>query len=75
MTDRDDQRVAKALQGADFPASRGSLLDYAETRGIDQKTRNALHTLPERRFASITEVVESVAHEPEGEDQPGGTAR
>ncbi len=75
MTDRDDQRVAKALQGADFPAERTTLLDYAETRGIDLKTRQALHTLPERRFDSMSDVVESIAQEPEGDDQPGGTAR
>lgn len=75
MTDRDDQRVAKALQGMDFPASRGSVLDYAETQSIDQKTRDALHTLPERQFGSMADVVESVAQEPEGEDQPGGSAR
>jgi hypothetical protein len=75
MTDRDDARVAKALQGADFPADQETLVQYAETRGADPKTLQALQTVPKRRYGSVSEVVDAVPQEPEGRDRPGGTAR
>lgn len=75
MTTRDDLRASKALQGADFPASRSELIDYAQSRGVDQKSLQALHALPDRTFGSKDEVVDAVPQQPEGEDVPGGTAR
>lgn len=75
MTDRDDQRAEKALQGADFPADRASLLDYAQTRGADPKTLQALRAVPDRSYRSIRDVVDAVPQEPEGHDVPGGTER
>lgn len=75
MTDRDDLRVAKALQGADFPASTQQLVEYAATRGSDVKTLEILRALPDRQFAHKDEVLDAVPQEPEGEDQPGGTER
>lgn len=75
MTQRDDMRAAKALQGADFPATKTQVLEYAQTRGVDSKSLEALHALPDRQFSNIDDVVDAVPQEPEGEDQPGGTAR
>lgn len=75
MTDRDELRAQKALQGADFPAGREALLAYAETRGADPKTMQALQVLPEREFQNMPEVLACIDQEPEGTDRPGGTAR
>lgn len=75
MTERDDQRAHKALQGADFPAGRADLLAYAQTRDADAKMMQALRTLPERTYQNMQEVVDNIDQEPEGADQPGGTAR
>ena len=75
MTTRDDIRVRKALQGADFPATTGDLLRYAQSRGVDEKSLQALRALPERRFQAVEEVTDAVPQEPEGQDQPGGTER
>lgn len=75
MTERDELRAAKALQGASFPATKDELLDYARTRAVDQKSLQALAALPSGRFESMDDVTASVPQEPEGEDRPGGTAR
>jgi hypothetical protein len=75
LTTRDDLRVQKALQGADFPADRSALLSYAETRAADAKTMQALRALPDRQFGNMQEVVDVVPQEPEGAGQPGGVAR
>lgn len=74
MTRRDDIRVAKALQGAEFPADRQALLDYAVARDADPETLEALRALPEGRYASSREAVDAVPQEPEG-DLPGGVDR
>lgn len=75
MTSRDDLRVEKALQGADFPSDQASVLSYAVTRGADDKTLQALRAVPDGRYLSIQEVVDAVPQEPEGRDVPGGTER
>lgn len=75
MTRRDDARVAKALQGADFPASKQALIDYAQTRDAGQETLQGLRALPDREFQNSDDVVDAVPQEPEGADAPGGTER
>lgn len=75
MTHRDDLRVAKALQGATFPADRGMLVDYARSHDVDEKTLDTLKTLPERQYANSDDVVAAVPQEPEGRQEPGGTDR
>ncbi|GAA2029103.1 hypothetical protein GCM10009720_06190 [Yaniella flava] len=75
MTTRDDIRASKALQGADFPATKDQVLDYAQSHGADSKSLEALHALPDRQYANIDDVAEAVPQEPEGENQPGGSAR
>ena len=75
MTTRDDMRASKALQGMDFPATKDTLIEYAEPRGADQKSLQALRTLPEKEFGNMDEVVDAVPQEPEGEDVAGGTQR
>ncbi|MEJ2870907.1 DUF2795 domain-containing protein [Actinomycetospora sp. OC33-EN08] len=69
MTDRDDARVRKALQGMDFPASRNDVVAYATDRGeVDEKTLVALGDLPAGDYASVDEVVDAVPQ------RPGSTA-
>jgi len=64
MTDRDDLRVRKALQGMPFPADRTAVLDYALDREADGQTLNALHGLPDRTFSCADDVIISVPHRP-----------
>jgi len=59
----------------DFPTDRAALLAYVATREVDQKAVQALQTVPEQKYTSMQQVIDAVAQEPEGEDQPGGTAR
>ncbi|TCK21377.1 DUF2795 domain-containing protein [Pseudonocardia endophytica] len=75
MTRRDDARVEKALQGADFPAGKQDLLDYAQTRDAGEETLQGLRALPDREFANLRDAVDAVPQEPEGSDVPGGTER
>lgn len=65
MTDRDELRVKKALQGMSFPADRNQLLDYATDRDADEKTRTALEALPVGSYGSIEEVEQAVPQSPE----------
>lgn len=74
MTFRDDLRVDKALQGADFPRTRQEVLDYALGHDADEKTLQAMRALPENTYESIGQVVDAVPQEPEG-DRSGGTDR
>lgn len=65
MTDRDDVRVRKALQGMDFPAERNDLVEYATDRGeVDDATLTALAELPEGRYETVEDVVAAVPHRP-----------
>jgi hypothetical protein len=75
VTSRDELRVAKALQGAGFPTDRSALLTYAETRGADAETLQALRAVPDGSYRSVEEVSAAVPQEPEGRDRPGGVAR
>lgn len=65
MTDRDELRVKKALQGMDFPADQSQLLDYAGDRGADDKTLAALRSLPTGSYGSIDEVEQAIPQSPE----------
>lgn len=76
MTVRDDLRASRALQGKDFPATKSDLIDYVRQRGDnDAKTMQALQMLPDREFPNQDAVIDAVPQEPEGSEQPGGTAR
>ena len=66
MTDRDDARVRKALQGKDFPSDRNDLVTYATDRGeADEKVLTALAALPEGRYQDLDEVVAAVPQRPD----------
>ncbi|MFC7342893.1 DUF2795 domain-containing protein [Saccharopolyspora griseoalba] len=65
MTDSDERRVAKALQGAQFPADKEYLIDYAEERGAGPKTLQALQALPDATYANSDEVERAVPQEPD----------
>ena len=65
MTDRDDARVRKALQGKDFPAERNDLVAYVTDRGEDDDaTLTALASLPAGTYSSIDDVVDAVPRSP-----------
>lgn len=67
MTDADERRVRKALQGLEFPADKATLLEYAEDRRADPRTLRALQALPEGTYESSEEVENSVPQRPDEE--------
>ena len=76
MTQRDEIRIDKALQGASFPAAKAELLEYARARVQDSpKTLHALDAIPDREYADKDEVLEAVPHRPQGDDAAGGRHR
>lgn len=67
MTDADERRVSKALQGLEYPASKAELLTYAEERESDPRTLRALEALPEGSYGSHDEVERAVPQRPDEE--------
>ncbi len=67
MTDADERRVSKALQGLEFPAQKAELVTYAEDRQADPRTLRALRSLPEGTYSSNDEVESSVPQRPDQE--------
>ncbi|GLZ46380.1 hypothetical protein Acsp06_25650 [Actinomycetospora sp. NBRC 106375] len=66
MTDRDDLRVRKALQGMAFPADRTQVISWATDRGEgDTQVLTALRALPDRTFSTADDVVISVPQRPD----------
>ncbi|GAA4614513.1 DUF2795 domain-containing protein [Saccharopolyspora hordei] len=64
MTKSDDRRVRKALQGADFPATKQDLITYAEERGADAKTMLALRAVPDGTYDDADQVEDAVPQQP-----------
>ncbi|MDR7300282.1 DUF2795 domain-containing protein [Haloactinomyces albus] len=67
MTDSDERRVTKALQGLEFPAEKSDLVAYAEDRGAAEKTLRALESLPDGSYGSSEEVEQAVPQRPDEE--------
>lgn len=65
MTDADQRRVRKALQGLTFPAAKRTLLTYARDRDADPKTLRALHALPAGEYADNDAVEQAIPQRPE----------
>lgn len=65
MTDSDERRVAKALQGLEFPAEKKRIIEYAEARGADAKTLRALAALEGKQYGDSSEVLSAVPQRPE----------
>jgi hypothetical protein len=66
LTDRDDIRVRKALQGMAFPADRTQVISWATDRGeSDTRVLTALRALPDRTFSNADDVVISVPQRPD----------
>lgn len=70
MTDADDRRAGKALQGLEFPANKGQILAYAAERGADAKTLRALRALPQGQFSDNDAVQRAVPQRPEQHHAP-----
>lgn len=64
MTDADERRVAKALQGLEFPADRADIITYARDRDAHEKTMSALFALPPGQYASTDDVEKAVPQQP-----------
>lgn len=60
MTDADDVRVRKALQGVEYPADKATLVAFAEERETDAKTMRALRALPDGEYTNGDEVEQAV---------------
>lgn len=67
MTDADERRVGKVLQGMEFPASKADILSYAETREADPKVLRALGALEDRQYGNTSDVEDAVPQRPEQE--------
>ncbi len=65
MTDKDERRVRKALQGLEFPADKDTVLAYAEERGAALKTLRALRALPAGTYTNTDAVEQAVPQRPE----------
>jgi hypothetical protein len=65
MTDADDRRVRKAIQGMEFPANKTTVLAYAEERGADPKTLRALRALPNGDYGNSDQVEQATPQRPE----------
>lgn len=65
MTKADDRRVRKALQGADFPASKEELVEYARERGTGARTLLALQGIPAGTYDDSDAVERVVPQSPE----------
>jgi hypothetical protein len=65
MTDRDEIRASKALQGLEFPTSKAKMIAYARERQATEKTLRALKALPDGRYESRDHAAESVPQRPE----------
>jgi hypothetical protein len=65
MTDRDEIRASKALQGLEFPASKAEMIAYAQQRQATEKTLRALKALPGGRYESRNHAAGSVPQRPE----------
>lgn len=65
MTDADQRRVRKALQGLDFPASKDEMLTYVDERGAGAATETAVRAMPEGTYGSVDEAEQAVPQRPE----------
>lgn len=65
LTDADERRVGKALQGLEFPASRDDIIAFASERGAHEKTLRALYALPRRSYSDTDDVEQAVPQRPE----------
>ncbi|QGK68549.1 DUF2795 domain-containing protein [Allosaccharopolyspora coralli] len=65
MTDRDELRASKALQGLQFPTTKADMVEYARERSASEGTLRALEALPEGQYANREQAVESVPQRPE----------
>jgi hypothetical protein len=75
------------LEGVALPATKGTLVDYARRQGADTGALALLDALPDREYASLDEVGETLhpvqpasstsqpyAPKPESGEPPGGEA-
>jgi len=53
--------VGKFLEGADYPASRDDLAAYAESQDAPEEVLETIGALPEKEYASATDVQEAIA--------------
>lgn len=66
----DRQRLKSALQDADYPADKDTLVAIAERAGADGETVAALRAMPREQYESFVDVASAVELDA-GEDQAG----
>ncbi|MFE2755458.1 DUF2795 domain-containing protein [Actinosynnema sp. NPDC059335] len=54
-------RLRNVLGDVAYPADKGQLVDHASRNNADEDTVHALHSIPDRRYESFDQVVESAA--------------
>jgi hypothetical protein len=60
-------RLRTVLGDVAYPADKGQLVDHASRNNADEDTVHALHSIPDRLYASFDEVVESAEIDQERE--------
>lgn len=65
MTNADQRRVRKALQGMEFPATKQDMLTYVDDRGAGTATEKAVRALPDGTYDSADEAEATVPQSPE----------
>ena len=68
-------RIAQALDDADFPMDKQELVTHAERRGADAETVRMLRALPVARYRNISEIRSSVPLDPGAEDDVSAAER
>ncbi len=53
-------RLQRFLEGVDYPASKGELIQHARSRGADEDVIDALQQLPSRRYNGPSEVSDAI---------------
>ena len=54
------ETLKASLSGADFPAAKEQLVEYAQNNGVDEETVRALRAMPPADYDNITEVLRSI---------------
>lgn len=67
------QSLARALEGLSFPCDRAQLIEYARANNASSKALDALEAVPQRRFSSMTELLEAIPSKNEMRRRPAST--
>jgi hypothetical protein len=66
-------QIQKFLEGVDYPADKGSLVDTAKKEGADSNVLRALEAIPDRSYAQPTEVSQAISEAGNHPERQGDT--